>query len=322
MYIPKHRIAPCPAGNPSGTDQTQASDSLPAFRPFVMEDREWVTDLAEQFRPESCEYNFANLFAWQAVCRYTHTRYRGRLLVYDDISKSSFMPLGRQMSPEALARLSEIMLANGMGPDLSLCPAAFLAQNPSLEQWYRAEPRRDRGEYLYLAEKLAALKGTKLHKKRNLISQFQRRYPEYQVVPMAGDLRSRSFDLAAALMLKFAPVPQSLEDEFQALGVSFEHFDALGLEGLVLLVNDRVAAFSLFSRLNPDTMNIQFEKASPDFKGAAQVINRETARHLLARCRILNREQDLGVKGLRQAKLSYEPEQITQLYRLIYRHPV
>jgi hypothetical protein len=89
--------------------------------------------------------------------------------------------------------------------------------------------------------------------------------------------------------------------------IAFDRFDALGLAGVMVTVGKEPVAFSVFNRLTRNTCDILFEKANMAFKGAAQVINQETARYLKDKCHYLNREQDLGVPGLRQAKLSYVP---------------
>ena len=82
------------------------------------------------------------------------------------------------------------------------------------------------------------------------------------------------------------------------------------------MLSGKLTAFSIFSRLNDTTYNVQFEKADFRKKGAAQLINQETAKLLQDRCIYLNREQDLGVKGLRQAKMSYNPVRLNEFCTL------
>jgi len=90
-------------------------------------------------------------------------------------------------------------------------------------------------------------------------------------------------------------------------------------EGGILQINGRLIAFSIFSRLNRETADVHFEKSDTTVKGAAQVINQETARSLAGRFSWINREQDLGIDGLRQAKRSYMPDQILMPYTLVPR---
>ena len=88
---------------------------------------------------------------------------------------------------------------------------------------------------------------------------------------------------------------------------AFSSFELLPLEGIAIYIEDSLVAYSVYSRLNKDVFTIHFEKADYSYQGIAQVINWETAKALQERCMYINREQDLGVPGLRKAKLSYEP---------------
>jgi len=134
---------------------------------------------------------------------------------------------------------------------------------------------------------------------------------------LTGDDLSIALDFARHIV-ETKPA-KDLEDEFTAIERAFENFDRLGFEGIALWVKNRLVAFCVFSRLNHDTYNIQFEKSDIAFKGAAQVINQETTKYLRNKCVYLNREQDLGIKGLRQAKLSYEPERLIVPQTLIFK---
>ena len=95
-----------------------------------------------------------------------------------------------------------------------------------------------------------------------------------------------------------------------ALRRAFEHFENLGLEGLILYVGEQPVAVTMGSRLSEDTFDVHFEKAREDVQGAYGAINRAFARYLREKypsLRYLNREDDLGLPGLRKAKLSYNP---------------
>ncbi len=294
---------------------------FPEFKRIELADRECFETYVKKFQPISCEYNFANLFTWQDGCQFSWTLYQNRVLVYDAVSKVCFMPLGRALAPRDLVFLSVQLQSTGLSPDFILCPESYLKEYPEISTYYRVEEKREIAEYLYDVNLLTELTGEKLHKKKNLISQFKRKYPEYAVRPLEGRFRQKAFDLAQKLMAKYKRPSKTLELEFSAIQSSFDRFDTLGLEGLALLVEDEVVAFSVFSRLNDTTFDIQFEKSDIRFKGAAQLINQETAAFLQDRCRFLNREQDLGIEGLRQAKMSYDPIKLIQLYKLVFKSP-
>ncbi len=286
---------------------------------FKLEDQELIRSYIDRFHPESCEFNFSNLFCWQEVYDYSWFLFKGRLVIYDGVDKCGFMPLGEAFLPDELRDLSYHLICMGFGPDISISTRKYVDAFPDIDRFYTIRSERDHAEYIYRVDRLVDLTGVKLHKKRNLISQFKRRNPDYSVRPLKADDFSIALDFARHIIETGKKPSKDLEDEFKAIERAFDHFDSLGFEGIVLRVKNRMVAFCVFSRLNHDTYNIQFEKSDLAFKGAAQVINQETAKYLLNKCVYVNREQDLGIKGLRQAKLSYEPERLIIPQTLIFK---
>ncbi len=274
----------------------------------------WVQDIFRRFPPETCETSPVNLFAWGPIYDYNWFLYKGRFLIYDGRHNYLLMPVGCEMDSEDLYTLAHHMMDIGLSPRICQVSKAYLIENPDIYDYFTVEPDRDAAEYIYETRSLIDLNSEKLHKKKNLVSQFHRKYPDFTVVPMDESLRGRCLDFAREQLDARTPVPQSLEEEFTAMNRAFSNWDSLGIEGLVVMVKDRIAAFAVFSQMNQSTFDVHFEKFNSKFKGASQVINQETAKFLEDRCTYINREQDLGIEGLRQAKLSYEP------YRLLVPH--
>lgn len=306
---------------PEAVLHTHPKTQFPKFNRFELKDKALVQAYVKRFNPDSCEYNFSNLFAWQEAYDLCFTLYQGRLLIYDGISRCIFMPLGNDLFPEELVVLALQLKGLGIEPSFGLVTSEYLKKYPDLEAYFMVKEERDYAEYLYEVKSLCDLTGEKLHKKKNLISQFKRSYPDYQVHEIKGELKTKCFLFAKALLNSHEKVSKDLVDELSAIETSFRYFDELGLEGLALTVEGRLVAFSVFSRLNESTYDIQFEKSDAGFKGAAQVINHETAQYLQDVCRYVNREQDLGIRGLRQAKLSYEPVKLITSHSLVLTPP-
>ena len=288
------------------------------FNQFTLKDQNIVQPFIDRFKPFSCEYNFSNLFTWQYVSRLSWMLYKERLLIYDGIEHSSFMPLGKDFCPEELIVLSQNLKNSGLSPDFCLATSRYLNKFPEIEKYYIIKKKRAQAEYIYDVNKLNELKGKKLHKKRNLIAQFKKSYPDYRVHLFKKGYKQEALGLARELMDRHCKPSKTLDQEYGAMQSAMDHFDALGLGGIAIFVNNKLVAFTIFSRLDHSTYDIQFEKADMNFKGASQMINHETAKSLKNRCRYLNREQDLGIKGLRQAKISYDPLQLIIPYTLIF----
>ena len=104
--------------------------------------------------------------------------------------------------------------------------------------------------------------------------------------------------------------------EMIAIGRVFDEYDLLGMYGLLLEVDGEVVAFTMANRFSPDTMDVNFEKAER-LDGAYAAINCEFARYLRLKypeAQFLNREEDMGLEGLRKAKLSYLPHHMVEKY--------
>ena len=292
---------------------------FPNFSSVEHDDKQLFQNYIETYQPQSCEYSFANIHGWKEPCDTSWTLYNGRLVIYDGSNRCSFFPLGEEMTPEELVQFSLEMKKSGRSADIGLVLSNYIEKYPLLKDAYAIVEDRDAAEYIYSVDALCELKGSKLHKKKNLISQFKRKYSNISINPMTADAIDDVRLLADQIYNSHERFLPGIENEHIALMSSLDHFERIGLEGLCLRVGDVLVAFSIFSQLNQDTYDIHFEKSCFMFKGAAQAINHETAKFLRTKCRYLNREQDLGIQGLRQAKKSYEPESLLKVYNLTFK---
>lgn len=186
-----------------------------------------------------------------------------------------------------------------------------------IEEWYPGiyEVRfdRDNSDYIYLQEKLASLAGKKLHGKRNHIHRFEEANPDWTYESISDENEEECAKMAMKwCMQNCIGEEEKIEydkiDESKLVVYAVRHRKELGLIGGALRVNGEIIAITLGERLTDDTFVVHFEKAYADIQGAYPMINREFVRHELAGYRYVNREEDLGIEGLRKAKLSYRPE--------------
>ena len=292
-------------------DYTEKLKPVPECGPELMR-----TALAQSDFP-SCEYAFANLRMWAEAFRTRCGIFRGQMYFHmSDIDELLF-PCGNGLpSAEDLHAVSAGMQAAGYSGVIAHAPPAAL-NLPGLELFFQAGPMDDgNDEYIYKTETLAGLRGSKLSKKRNLISQFERLYSPYEI----REIGERDFDTIRKLNDEWRREHHdmlSIENEQKALAAALGNYAALGLHGLILTAGGKIEAFAIFSPLNSDSWTVHFEKARSDCKGAAQVINQQTAKYLTGKCEYINREQDLGIPGLRQAKQSYMPDRMLKDFLLV-----
>ena len=179
------------------------------------------------------------------------------------------------------------------------------------------EFRRSYFDYVYEIEKLADLKGRKYHRKRNHYNNFCKRNPDFHVEPVSH----KNLDEAKKFVTQWYTdrLAESPENDYRseqaALLKCYEKYEELGMESLLLYRGDNILAFTMGSRISPNTFDVHFEKARWDVEGAYTAINSEFAKYIRNKypeVEFLNREEDMGLEGLRKAKESYFPHHMVE----------
>jgi len=283
----------------------------PSCRTLDVGDKSILDQMFAEMQPEISELTFAGLYLFRTAHGYCLSRQGGSLVIsgkgYDAVSYC-LPPLGGHVAESCRALLDSGVELYGVGEQL----AASLREHPDLE----VREDRDSYDYLYLRSDLSDLPGNRFHKKKNRISYFAARH-EYEVQLFSGE------HLCGCLQLldewgRVAEVEgnRSFALEMDATVEALSMAELLGLEGIVIVVNGTVRAFAVGERLNRNTAVCHFEKADHFMEGLSQLVNREFARRLFNDCRYINREQDLGEPGLRNAKLSYHPVELLKKFRV------
>lgn len=179
---------------------------------------------------------------------------------------------------------------------------------------------RDSFDYVYLIDDLADLKGRRYQRKRNHFNHFRSTFPDYVIEPLGEANIPAVFQMLEAWYReKLSLDPnQDYRMEQRALAKALRHYQPLEMEGLVLRNGSRILAFTMGSRLSEDTFDVHFEKACMDADGAYAAINCEFARYIrdkYPQIRYLNREEDMGLEGLRKAKERYRPHHMVEKCR-------
>ena len=282
------------------------------FKPLTIEDRAWAHPILYDAGRMGCEYSFANLLFWVTV--------RGGVArVGDHICPMSrygkrrmlFYPVGVGDPKPALEALREDAAAHGETFELRGVTAD---DREALDRLYPGRftytPLRDTFDYIYPIGQLTELAGKKLQAKRNHINRFLADNPDWRTMPLDGQTVPLCREFAERWYEKH-DVSRSMQTERRALQLALDHFRELEMDGLVLHDGERVVAFTLGNRITPDVFDVNFEKADADVPGAYPLINREFARTVHEKypaVKWLNREDDMGLEGLRRAKESYHPQ--------------
>ena len=290
------------------------------FRPFSLADKENYERYLFREEGRGCEFSFANFYLWgrQSFCEVD-----GQILLFSQFDRRSVYPypLGEN-APEAKKMAINAIIDDAHARGIS-CRITGLStkDRAMIEALY---PNRflfhcDEGsfDYVYDIDDLAELAGKKYHAKRNHLNRFREAFP--------NAVARRIDDALAPAVRSFVKewyetkLSENPNGDFRMEEIAIERAlrdrEALGLEGLTIMDGDRVLAMTIGSRLSNDTFDIHFEKAISDVQGAYGAINCEFACYLREKypdIKYLDREEDMGLEGLRKAKKSYYPHHMIE----------
>ncbi len=296
------------------------------FAPVKHDDLRLISGLLKRYPQPLTGYTFATLAAWNPFFRYKWALGAPEtLLVSCTLEADPYPRLLQPVGPlpQALAKLL-VTRAAALSYPLKLIGVSkrFLEENPGFANSFSIKEDRAVSNYLYSAKALAQLPGRRYSKKRNLISQAKSLYA-WACQILTAPLLSSCFEVLDSIMEEERPALEGmLARELVALECTLSHFDEFEQQGLLISVDGRPVAFSIHEAINPTTVAIHFERALRSYKGLYQVINWETAKIVAAQgFEYINREEDLGDPGLRDAKLSYHPIEIVPAYELAFKKP-
>ncbi|WP_297904109.1 DUF2156 domain-containing protein [uncultured Parabacteroides sp.] len=283
------------------------------FRPIRLEDKEIITSFTFPSDYRNCDFSFANMCSWRFLYDSEFAIVDGYLLIrfmIEDKSRFAYMmPVGKGSLANAIRLLEEDSLKHGHPLCmLGITPDAKDQLEGALPGSFFYIPERDYFDYIYLREDLATLRGKKYQSKRNHINNFKKRY-SYEYVPITSEIVPQCLKLECKWYKANNENNdgEELNDERRSLTYALHHFENLNLIGGAIRVDNEIIAFSFGAPINHNTFGVHVEKADVNFDGAYTVINQELASHLPETYMYINREEDLGIPGLRKAKLSYQP---------------
>ena len=292
------------------------------FQRPKLSDKDWIDDLLRRASERGCDYNFGTIYAWHEYYEIYVSEVEGCLAVrYGSGSRSAYLfPVGGNRRKAVIA-LKKDAAENGhqlVFYSVSKENVEFLEKEFPGE--FTASLDRAGMDYLYEINNLAELSGRKYHGKKNHVNRFMKDNPDWSYEEMSPENidECRAMDAVWVEQNLGFEGEDSLEGETEALRLCFDHFQELGLEGGVLRVRGRVVAFTIGEPICfGDTYDVHYEKAYADVAGAYSVINQQFARWVREHhpeVKYLNREEDLGLEGLRQAKESYHPAILLEEY--------
>ncbi len=288
------------------------------FHHFEMKDKEYINSFFGEHHYQQCDCSFNTLFLWQHA-------YSTMWAVEDNIlfvragrgDMAYFMPPfegkgapfvhGLEIIKKHLDELGKPFRLMGASPWVveqikQLCPGK-----------YEFEEDRDDFEYIYKTSDLIHLPGKKFRMKKNHLNGFLRTYPDYVYEPITHENMEEVKQASAEWFKRHGDI----EDEEYSIRLCFDNWDALGVKGAIIRIYGKIEAFTIGDKMNDQVAHVHFEKANPEIRGLYQAINRDFILYEFADTEFVNREEDLGVPGLRQAKMEYNPDHFAEKYNVV-----
>jgi len=293
---------------------------FPEFKPLELSDRDTIRERLRSNPPLISELTFTNLFMWLDHYRFEWSLFQNWLMLLSRPAGGEpyfLQPVGPKPRRDAVCTALEWLREreNVSRPRIERADAEVLSEMEGTER-IAFEAQREHFDYVYQAQDLIRLSGRKYHDRKNHVNRFIRK-TQFAYVPFSSAHAGPCLDVIEKWCdqreCKKYPV---LLAETNAVKRAIAHFDDLFIQGGVVLVEGRIEAFTLGEMLNADTAVIHAEKADPDIPGLFAVINQQFCEHQWAHVPFINREQDLGLAGLRRAKLSYNPVRFVEKHRI------
>ncbi len=296
-----------------------SAPQFPSFKPLELEDRDLFRKILWADQPETTEWTFTNLFIWRGQYKLQWSLHKDSLFVFSTAKPDdwyAFQPMG-PARVEAVRFILEWLRdeRKTKNPRIERADARLVKEIEGAGT-FETTPQRAHFDYVYRTPDLIQLAGRKYHGKRNHINKFRSSHP-FTYAALEPAHIDQCLDLTGKWCeWRRCPEDMSLMNEWDAVREALTNFGELSLEGGVILIDGRVAAFALGEMLNERTAVIHVEKADPKIPELYTMINQQFCEHRWADVPYVNREQDLDDPGLRQSKLSYQPDHLVEKFEI------
>lgn len=289
------------------------------FKPIGLEDRVLFKEIFAQDPPQTSELTFTNLFVWRHRYRPEWSLWQDCLLIIFRPEKEApfgIPPVGPGDKERALERLCDAL--GSMAPEVRICRVGEGFVDTFVDpDRYDVTYDRDNSDYVYLVQDLIRLSGNKYHRKKNHLNRFLKNY-EFEYRSLDSKLVESFLEMQEAwCRIRECAENPALLSEDHAVYEALTRFGELDFQGGAVVIEGKVEAFSLGEPLNQETAVIHVEKANPEIQGLYAAINQMFCKNAWADMTYVNREQDLGVEGLRKAKESYHPHHLVKKYTIM-----
>lgn len=290
------------------------------FKPLDLEDKDLFDKYLKPYPFLTCEYSFTNLFIWRKGLDIQYAVINDAIIIKkkDFHNHYHFMqPIGykKENLKEIVDTLIELKGEYNLDFLFKDVETPFLEDlNSIYGDKFQIEEDRDNFDYIYESSKLISLSGKKLHSKKNHFNNFIKNN-SYYTVPITQDIICDCMKAAREWCEK-NEADNYLLHELESIQELLKNRTKLDFIGMAVYVDNKLSAFTIGEKMNDNLAIIHIEKADAEINGLYAFINQSFVEQYFSDVPYINREQDLGIEGLRRAKTTYQPIKLEPKYSI------
>lgn len=297
---------------------------FPKFKKLELSDKDTIENFVKQFPPYS-DFNFVSLWSYNIYEKAEISFLNENLVIkyHDYITGEPFYTfIGVNNVVQTVELLLEKSKESGLKPELQLIPEIVIEILKGKEHRFYINEDLNNRDYVYLIDHHINLRGKKFHDRKRFINFFKKKFPDYYTTFVDLNNHNAKLELEE-LFVKWQNnknlVPIKTEHELNAIKRLLKSSHILNMYALGLYINTKLIGYLIANVVHDNYAIAHFEKIDISYKGASAILKQELAIHLnKLGCEFINYEQDLGILGIRQAKLSWNPYLFLYKYKITY----
>ncbi|RDU64728.1 DUF2156 domain-containing protein [Helicobacter sp. MIT 14-3879] len=294
------------------------------FLPIDINSKDIIKTFFNAQRIEASDMLFGNLYIWHFSREIKYCVINNNLVIMTKFKNEQypfvFYPLGYGDRKKTITLLKEYFLSNSM--PFSMRSLEEFQKNELISFFgdsFIINANRDRFDYIYKVNDLINLSGRKLHNKKNHLNRFFNLYPDFSYEAIDSTNAKEVIETYTKWFNDNQNINDGLRNEYIGIEASLKNLSLLDMKGALIRIDNKIAAFSLGEKINDNSVVIHIEKGNIFYSGIYQAINQQFLANTWNNMEFVNREEDLGLDGLRKAKMTYQPFKFIEKYNAILR---
>ncbi|WP_313528039.1 DUF2156 domain-containing protein [Anaerotignum sp.] len=302
-------------------NQTKDTNSVFQFKPFTLDKKSLIESYTKPWGAECSDLSFTNLFIWGTDGKMEYAEKDDVLYIKLDFKRVPvyfWAPIPKRDAQvdyrKAVYDAIDYMKKLGVEPTFRSVSAPFYEMMQKACPELFIMPTDIAWDYVYEREKLETLKGKKLHGKRNHINKFLSLYPDFEYKKLEPSMIADCVALYDQWIEDKDEASAEYIEERASVLLALNNMETLGLIGGTIFIDGKLVAFTVGERLQPHMQLVHIEKADASYEGVYPMINQQYVRNECMDVELINREEDMGIEGMRKAKRAYYPVKMIEKY--------